>query len=328
MKRRTFLKGTTATVGMGGLAGCSSVPFIGGDGGTAGGVDWMPDPAELDYSDMAPDNLPEEQMDQYSIDQYGALITNPSQVYKNRDDIGVQSWEEYRSFWADPSYATPLAKDMNLSLISFRENTVFQVFEADFNPDRIQTRLENDDYSSEDGEYDEYEYYLSDTEEDAYAFTGDTFVAAGVPLLSGDPSNTDVIETVDAVIGAGKGDIKRYADENDGLDTAVSSISDNKYMAFEVLDPDRYEENDDLQPGPENGEFEEQVAGGASLALSGSETEVERVLVFESESSVDEGDIETYTEEASTFSNARNIEFDTSGNIVTITNTTPTMDAI
>lgn len=309
MKRRTFLKGTAATAGTAGLAGCSSLPFFGDDGGGAGaGIDYLPAPGEI------ADNL----------DRYSPTLTSPAAVESRQDAIGASNWNSYRNNWARVRYAVPLASDLELAVRA----GPFLVYEGSFRPERISTNLENDEFNDDGGEFeDNYQYYVDESGSQAYAFNDSTFISATLPAQA-NPDTVDVIDIVDAVLGANEGETDRYVEENDSLSVVADNAGSGEHINYQLFDPTRYDgivESENRQLTPEDGQFEGHVATGTARSISGAETDLTVVLGFD-DAEPDKDDIEDYVQEGSRFQNWREIDFQVDGNAAIIEGAVRSLD--
>lgn len=308
--RRTFLKGTAATASMAAIAGCSNVPFFGGNGSTGHVNTWLPAPYELGRN----------------IDFYSVSATAPSAVAPYETEIGIENWEAYVSGNVDTiPYATPTASDLSLvaSAEFWEEGGLsgdFDVYEGEFSPERIEERIDGEEqYSFTRGSYEEFEYFVTDDDTGALAVSEDTFLEASTT----DADELDSVALIDMVVDANEGHIDRY-EENEDFETLFEKASEGEGVAY-ILNLGGYDGPDDPDPG--QGELFGYIGLASSRQLEGAETEIEERLLFENEGDIVDSEIETYVTESGFYDSWRTIDWEQDGRTVSIDGTIRSVDS-
>lgn len=302
-----------AVAGAGALAGCESIPFIGGDSSVGQFTNWVPEPTTL----------------QSQTETVLFTVRSPSQINSNRQSFDPQTYRRYRT-----SYRTGIqwsSVNMRLSLW----NGLIQVSTGSFSASDIDTELTTEANGDGSGQvYAEettegnYSIYVSDQYDDAenadraYAVKGDTVINARRIGNPNDGGQT-AIETAQAVIETGQGDNRATAE-----DDAFNSLANEMGGTFAT--GTTFEDaigSDDASVA--RGIFDGTVAQGTSHTVNGSETERKDVYVFESQDDVDTDDLEEYVERNDTsgpWRLARNTSVNQNGNVGIVSATFDTFD--
>ena len=211
LSRRAAIKLGAATAGvgaMGGLAGCSSIPFIGGGSGY---TNWLAEPGVIGDSDY-----------------YRFSWTDAAAVRNNEDEFdediydGYESSNEEQLDWAGLDY-----DDVN-TFLSFQGVTVV---DASFNRDDVADELEDDDFE-DDTDHEGYTIYLGNNEFRAVGVSGNDLV------YGRRNSENDAVEVVEAAIDTNNGNEDRYVDENDDFNELTSNLSTGTFTSGGTFDSD------------------------------------------------------------------------------------------
>lgn len=313
MERRQFIKGSGAalTVGMAGLAGCST-GILGGGGGSFGDVTaWLPAPAEFDSD----------------LDHYQFTARSPSQVADVSDDT---TWDITVAPNAD--FGNPPADDVDYVIganPSTDETRQFTVYVGDFDAEWISTKLESRNFDQDRG-LDEFDVYVQPTDGSVpqqtqsdvpgrvgYAVNDSTVIRT---VHRSPEDESDPIGVAQTIADANAGDAPTYA-ENQDMGALGDTISIGQYVTAQTFEP--VEES-----LPQAGQFEDLVGRGETHTVQGAETDISEVLVFLSESAVIEREIESYIDESGQFNSYHSRpEYSIDGRTVSITGTTGTQMA-
>lgn len=298
MKRRDLLKatGAAATVSAVGLAGCSSVPFLGGDDNSTGSFSaassWLPEPQEVS------DNL----------DHYSFTARTPSGIHGAVDDV---LWEASQGVSTDfgrlsgknVEYAISVSTSVS-DQDSFSSSDIeWTVYTGSFDTNWVADKIEHGtNYSSTSEMTDGRTLFRPEEARsslDAYAVDENQNVIVQV----GGSDSTDSLPSAEGIakllFETNTGEAPTYAEQED-MSELASSLSMGHTMRAETQD----ETDGGSNAGPEDGVLKDLVASGSSYTIDGSNTNIEEVLVFSEQRSVDENDIQTYIAESGEFSRA------------------------
>lgn len=291
LSRRTMMKAAGATTGLlatGTLAGCSSIPFIGG----ASYTEWIPDPGEFKETDAL-----------------FTLFQNNKKIAENEDSFDDDTWDDTEQDVDD--------LDIDFEDISMQVSAgPFTVYDGDYEEQTVIDALEDDGTGpgafEEDDTYEGYAVYISEDAGDdpttAYGVSGTKVVRT---RSSGDNNAVDVLEIV---IDTKTGNGTRFVDENEDYKAVTDELGSGTIVYGRVRDGEN--ESDD----PDSGEFEGEVASGIRISINGDTSEFKGVVVFDSESDVDEGDLEDWADNSLDDSyNPDDYSVGTSGRIGTVT---------
>jgi len=211
LSRRAAIKLGAATAGvgaMGGLAGCSSIPFVGGG---ANYTNWLAEPGVIADSD-----------------NYRFTWTDAQQVRNNEDNFDSDTYDNYESFNEDRLDQAGLDYDDVNTFLSFQGVTVV---DASFNQDDVGDELEDNDFD-DDTDHEGYTIYLSESEFQAVGVSGNDLVYG---RRNGE---NDAVEIVEAAIDTNNGDEDRYVDENDDFSELTSNLSTGTFTSGGSIDND------------------------------------------------------------------------------------------
>lgn len=272
--RRAMLRRSLATAGAGalvGAAGCSSIPNPLG-GGTPY-ANWLPVPDDI--SDR---------------DHYNFTYLNLDDIEKHEDELDDESidpdsyedfWDPLDIDWEDASGVTVLGFGGLFGLGGFS-------LEAEFNRSEIIADLEDQDFA-EDSEYEGYTLMFNDDESRVYAIGDGAVVLTAARSTDGESSSGDT-GLAEAIIDAQAGNVDRYGDDSDDMSTLIEQLGGGTIVNGRTM-----EERDDGDPA--NGTFEAMVARGRQVQINGQRSDVKYVIVYQSESDVDTGDLEDWVDE-------------------------------
>jgi len=294
--RRTLLRRSAATVGAAtvvGTAGC--LDRIPNPLGGSSYTAWLPEPDALE-------------VDTYSFGRYDNedWVATEDEFSDDYDESGIENqWEP-----------------ISLSLDDISESLYFrsiQVHQAEFDRAELVEDLEDEDYDEED-DIEGYALYLNDDGSRAFALNDATFLFTA-EYYDYDQSPEDALT---AVIEARAGTEDRYVDERDAFATLTDALKTTS-----AVDGETFEDGED---DPANGSFDEMVAKGSTGTFDGETTQMEWVVVYESEDDVDLDDLEEWVDENDTdderFDDVDDIEYSQSGRVGRITGTMDTDDYV
>lgn len=294
MERRDVLKagGAFATVGMTGLAGCTSaIPFIGGGPASLGDTtDWLPAPDLIDSD----------------LDNYDLVgVTAPSSVDEISDELDSGTWDSYQDTYVEGEYTNLVASEVDLVV----QASLFSVVEGDIDGDAVESRLRDD--LSRETSHRGYELYADENGSTGYAVTDGTLINAS-PGFGADISPENLLELV---IDAEDGSVDRYVDESGDFSELVGELPGGHMALGSTFSRD-------------DSELEGHVAYGRSQEIGEDESTVTEVLVFIED--VSEGarrDLEDDIDDDGQYDDYREgPDLDISGNIATIEGTVRTRD--
>jgi len=289
--------GAAASASMVGLAGCNSVPFLGGDDGSTGSFSavssWLPEPQELS------DNL----------DHYSFTARSPSRVYNAVDEVlwkasqGI-STDFGRLSGEDVGYVTSVNTNVTNNDSFSSSDIGWEVYTGSFDTDWVADKIEyGTGYSSTSEMTDGRTLFRTEGASGSYlnAFVVDENENA-VVRISGRDSG-DILPSAEGIaellFETNAGEAPTYAEKED-----MTELTNGLSMGHAMSAGTQEETSGEGDTGPEDGVLEGQVASGTSYTIDGSNTNIETVIVFSEERDVDEGDIETYIAESGEFNRA------------------------
>lgn len=327
ISRRTLLRNGSAglaTIGIAGLAGCTSdLPIIGDDGGSGPDVEqWLVAPSFGDIVDQSElrDTFEGAEVEDSELGTRYFRSVVPEALFDNEDETNPYSTLETGS--ETRSRVGVSATDVEWQLVqglSFEYDYSYSYGErsnrawlelatlsGSFDPDAIESNLErwadeeygdDDEELSSEGSYEEFDCYEID--DMGFAVHEDYVIE-----VDGD-SYVDAVAVLEAAIDARWSEENRWTDDEDAAellselevdDTAGGSVFDPQTVdtAFEDRYGDQYDDIDDL-PESQREDLEDRyddwetgmTAMGSSHAIDGGSTEIANVFVYESESNVD-----------------------------------------
>ncbi|QSG14007.1 hypothetical protein [Halapricum desulfuricans] len=299
MKRREMLKatGAAATASAMGLAGCNSVPFLGGDDGSTGSFSavssWLPEPGEI--SD--------------GLNHYSFSARTPSGIYSAVDDTLWKSSQRVSTeFGSLPSEDVEYRISMNARVSSedsfgssdFEATIYTGSFDADWIGDKIEYGA---GYATTSEMTDSRTLFR---QENAGESNLDAFVVdenENVVINIGGNDQTDTLPTAEGVaellFDANAGEVPTYTETSD-----MSELASGLSMGHTISASTQNETELSGDQGPENGRLGGTVAQGTTYTVNGTDVDITRVIVFDEERDVDENDIKTYIAESGEFTRA------------------------
>lgn len=316
MERRQFLKRSSAlfVAGGAGLSGCLSDDNESDEASTVGTdrlETWLPAPRMVDSD----------------LDHYGFNAVAPAALSETANASTFGSFDQDTNprddSDADVNVGTFPASDIDLTFNlsanveddtgTVTEQYSFRGYFGSFEPDWLETKLQNNNYDRLRG-VDDFTLY---DDEDNTAGSRVTAISAEV-LFAGaqqvtDPnSDADAVPLVETVIETGQGDTEGYVDELDDMSKLMSGLPAGHQFSGRTFERG-------TETNPADKEFENFVAEGETRRIVGSATEVTKVLVFLSGSDVFERDIEQYIEDSDDFVDfSERPEHEIDGRVVTI----------
>lgn len=289
--------GAAATASAVGLAGCNSVPFLGGDDGSTGSFSavssWLPAPGEI--SD--------------GLNHYSFSARTPSGIYNAIDDT---LWKGSQRVSTDFGSLPPEDVEYRISMDtrvssedSFGSSNIgVTVYTGSFDTDWVGEKIE---YGTE---------YATTSEiadgrtlfrrEGAGESNLDAFVVDENETVVIEISGTDQSDTLPTAEGvaellfdANAGEVPTYTENSD-----MSELAGGLSMGHTISASTQNETELSGNQGPENGRLGGTVAQGTTYTVNGSDIDIARAIVFDEERDVSENDIKTYIAESGEFTGA------------------------
>jgi hypothetical protein len=144
---------------------------------------------------------------------------------------------------------------------------------------------------------------------ESYTYYGDLTYSLSLELLF---SPDMLVDTVTTVAGVQGGDTANYTDESDAASDLVDALGGGVFVYGSTFEE---EEGDN----PEGGTIDSSVGQGLSFSFGDGEFNVTGAVVFDSESDVDDGDVEDWAEDGTALANSEieDIEVSTNGRVAT-----------
>lgn len=251
VSRREALRlgaGTAAAGAVGGLAGCSSIPFLGGGGG--GGSKrmrtWLVDPGELADRDR---------YDPVYLD-YGALLDAEEELSDGAFDFAEEAyWMRYGGpFDVD-------IEDANWAMTLGSQS--LRVFGASYSRSDIVDHLTNDfDFEEEDDRVSGFSILLGPEERSGVALDGSVILFVN--------RTEDPRDDLEVLIEAKNGETDLYAEEDEDVGAALDAVDGDHLLLTEAAPT------------------EDVAAMAVAATFDGETTERTAALVFDDEDAVDE----------------------------------------
>jgi hypothetical protein len=306
--RRAFLA-AGATAGVAALAGCEGIPFLGG-----GGIDeysrWIGVPGELEGG---------REMVRFNA-------RTPSDIEEHKKEFYPRQYRTYQR-----SYDTLGLSFQNVTMdLSMPDGTVLTgSFELGAIVEELEGETSNAYTKAE--SYRRFEVFVpadADDEVDAdhaYAVSDET-VVRGERIGGGFHRDVELTapEVATAIVDVADGDAERAHEEDPAFGDLVDELGAATFVNGETH-ADAVRETDTA-----SGRFEGEVARGAAISVTGAETTVERVAVFESADDVDTDAVAEWVENNDTGNGAwafvRNVGVEKDGRLVVVSGTIDTYD--
>ncbi len=204
LSRRTVLKtgaGALAAGAMSGLAGCSSIPIIGGGGGNQGSKElqnWAYDPGELG-----------------SRDNYFPRYRNLGSIRDNEDNFDSEYYDGVESGY-EQQYAQFL--DIDFEDANWDLNLgQFGVLSADHTVEDVVSNLEDQDFEEDESDVSGYTTIVGPNSTQAYAADGSLVLWCRV--------QEDSSGAIEDFISSQNGEIDMWVDEEEDFAEAVDNVS-------------------------------------------------------------------------------------------------------
>jgi hypothetical protein len=264
--RRDVLRGGAAggLIVLGGLAGCSSIPVIGGG---AGYSQWLYDPGTIG------DN-----------DHYGFSYRNDQQIRNNEDTFDSEFYDRQEA--SEDGF--PLdAMGVDYDSVTSRLNLTFGgVISGNFNRSDVVDELDDNDFDDEEENYSGYAIYQRD---DSVAVGVSGSDAVHIQAGFGSPVD-DPVDGVETIIDTKTGDEDRYQNENEDMQTLLNRVGGGDVIFARTQD-----EVDD--GNPTFGRFEGQVGTGLEATFNGDTTNLTFTVVYDSTDDVDADEVQEFVED-------------------------------
>lgn len=294
--RRDVLKTGAAAGGLaalGGLAGCSSIPFVGGGGSYA---QWLYAPGAIGDSD-----------------HYAFSYQNDQAIKSNEDEFDSEYFDRQES--AEDNW--PLSQlGVDYDEVNDRLRLgAGGVINGSFNQSDVIGELDDNDFDDEDDDYSGYAIYQKNDAQ-AVGVQNNQAVYAQRGFGSGD---VDVVDAVETIIDTKTGDEDRYQNESDAMSVVLNQVSGG-----DITFGNTQEEADDTNT--DRAQFEGQVGTGVQGNFKGDTTNVKYAIVFADSDDVDTGDVEDWTEDSNTFDDVDNVSVTKNGRTAVVTGQIDTDD--
>ncbi|ADB61454.1 hypothetical protein Htur_2577 [Haloterrigena turkmenica DSM 5511] len=313
LSRRSFIRNSSATavtVGLAGLAGCtSSLPFIGGDGADLS--DWVFTPS---FDDVL-DNDDAEVEDLVTTDRSFVSIV-PEAVYENEDDLETHRFVSIGSNIRGRSGAAAVDTDWALhqnveweyELSTSGPGTAdvsAEIVAGEFDTGTVVDNLEKwaeDQYGNDKDDEEVLESAGSQPGFELYEVEGSAFGVSEEHLIQVEANHpVDPVAVVEAAIDAHENETGRWTEDDDGGellaefdwgDFGVGALQRPETVETELEDryddPDEAteEEREAIEDDIDDWEYG-LVGNGSSWTLDGDTSDLHQLFLYESESDVD-----------------------------------------
>lgn len=267
LSRRTALKlgaGTAAATTLGGLAGCSSLPIIGGGGGSSMG-DWLVEPGELVDRDTY----------EATYRNYGALAEHEDEL---DDEVYASVEADYEAGYGDPLGVDIADADWELQLGGRRTSA----FSASYSRNEIVTTIEEDFEFERESQTSGFVLLA--------APNGRTGLAVGGSVVLTVSGVEDVVDGLETFVGAKSGDTDLFPDEEAAVGAALDAV-DGDYVTLSEDGP-----TDAIEAVAVSGTLDGETTSRTAALAFGDEDDVDEDLLDEIEEGTDWDGIETSTD--------------------------------
>ena len=291
ISRRDALRGIAGAT-ITGMAGClSGVPGVQGSGGSAY-MDWLYEPGTFG------DN-----------DHYSFQVAHPGDVVEYEDELSSEAVETFEELVEDRYEILDLdIDDVNQIIMTGSSH----VFTGSFDVEDIDDELSDEDY--DDDEYEGYDVYVSPEERQAFGIKSDVVVQAS------EARSDDAEDVLEESIDTKLGETDRYVDESEAFRELVDQLQTGVYMSGGT-----HEEYDET--AVESGQLENEVASGLSVRITGEDSKLQSVHVFEEADDIVIDDVEDVADEIENwayFEDVDDIEISKAGRAAIISGTLET----
>ena len=258
--RRGLLRAGTGIAVSLGLAGCSSIPGLGGGGNYR---NWLHEPGQL-----------------RDANHYQMTYVDATTVVDNRSELSDQTFSTLEPFVN--SSAGVAGVDIHDADWSVSTNAT-QVTSCSRSRDELMGDLENDNYGEE-TEYNGYTIMTPDgTDQPTRAMAVQQGTIIDVNRL-GEP-----VEGAEDVIDVKRAERPRYAEQSEAFSTLVGAVNNESILY--LLTRDRTEVDN-----PESGQFDGSVGIGIEYTINGANSDIQYIIAYESEADVDTGDLQDWVD--------------------------------
>jgi len=287
-RRALRLGAATASVGaVGSVAGCSSIPFLGGGGKTLAYNDALFAPGEVSGTE----------------DGYVFTYSDYKVLRNNEDNLenGTATYEEdtesfpFRQMGVDFD-----STDANLAILAVGGHVTGSFKKSDVGPS-----LESNEFS-EDGSYSGYTLYAGEER------TVGVKDGAAVYATTRDAEGYDRRSAIETIVDTKAGDGNRYAENDDDYSTLDEHVYDDAVIAI---------------GGTGGliaffaGDFENVAGWAISGRIDGGTQHIKSAHVFESESDVNVDEVEQWARDSSLFVDATDLSASQDGRVATVSAT-------
>jgi len=184
-----------------------------------------------------------------------------------------------------------------------------------------------------DGTYNDYDIYVQEEPEEspnAFAIGDGTIVEARRVSNSGnEASEVAASDVAEGIIDTGTDGTDRYVDNDDTFSTLTDTLNNGVTLSARVRQHEVGSE-DGADENISAGRFEGVVAQGQADSINGGTTETQYVFVYDSQSDVNEGDVQDWVEAQDTgdgsLADLDDISVSTDGNTATVTGSKDTLE--
>jgi len=287
--RRSVLRtgaAASSVAALGGLAGCSSVPFVGGGG--ASFSQWL----------YAPDAIGDSE-------HYFFNYTDDQTVRNNEDNFDSDFFDRQESSEDDwPLSQMDVDYDEVTNSLGLGTGGVIN---GSFNKEDVVDALDDNDFDDEDDDYSGYAIYQKNDQR-AVGVTGGQAVYTQAGFSGGD---VEVVDAVEAIIDTSNGEEDRYADENEDMQALLNQIGGGTF-AFGRTQEEADETNTDRS------QFEGQVGFGVDATVNGETTSFTYALVFDDADGAEDADIEDWADDSENFEDIDDVSVNQNGRTVVV----------
>ncbi|MDS0260140.1 hypothetical protein NDI56_12115 [Haloarcula sp. S1CR25-12] len=263
LPRRTLLRRGLAAAGAaaaGTTAGCSSL-FSGGGDDTGAFTQWLPKPGAIGAAEH------------YWFDYYDLeRLASQRETLGGEPTVFERTWRPVGLDWADATSAVAVDSA--------------DVVTADFTRSDAVSDLEDAGYSQGD-EYEGSTLYHDADGRTVFGVTDGTLVVSRVDRYASDP--VDPASRVRAVLDAQTGDVTRYAEASEDMQTLVDELGTATFVSGATRD-------DASGVEAESGRYEGLVAEGSTSTFDGGTVAEKWVYVYDSPQDVDIDALRAYVE--------------------------------
>jgi hypothetical protein len=291
VSRRDLIR-ASAVAGATAVAGCSSTLGGGSNGSADAGRNWLYEPGTV-----------------ADVDHYLALRYAPARIAERSGNFDDGVYDAMRAFGGSARDLVGFEFASTDAQLAFGKNAVL---EADFEAEDVVSRLESEDFASEES-YGEFDVYVGSDDDAAVGIGSDAVVVARSTGVFG--SADDAERILAAIVDVHAGDAESYVEDSADFETLVDAAAEGDVQSVRT-----HPETDETDT--DEGEFRGEVARGIdSTLVDDASVETTFVRAFNEESDVDEGDVEDWVARSETFDDFEAVDVSTDGRVVEVTGT-------